>query len=83
MGYTPLEAFALYAFLFDVYVKEVDEYLAKLKNANVSNAKFYKTAKAEHTRFTTVHKTLFTVNLEHKPKAPQKQRSNLHSMELR
>jgi len=54
-------------------IKEIDEEIAKGKNANMENAKAYRLAKAEHTRFTTVHRTLFTVNKDHKPKAPQRQ----------
>ena len=58
-------------------IKEIDEEITKGKNVNAENAKSYRAAKAEHTRFTTVHRTLYTVNNEHKPKAPkrQKQRS--------
>ncbi|MCL1883444.1 MAG: relaxase/mobilization nuclease domain-containing protein [Defluviitaleaceae bacterium] len=55
-------------------VKEIDEEIAKGKNANVQNAKLYRTAKAEHTRFTTVHRKLYVINNEHKPKAPQRQK---------
>ena len=54
-------------------VKQIDENIAQLKNANVSNAEYYRKAKAKHHRFTTVHRTLFTVNKDHKPKAPQRQ----------
>jgi hypothetical protein len=54
-------------------IKEIDEEIAKGKQANVENAKYYRIVKAEHTRFTTVHRKLFTVNNEHKPKAPQRQ----------
>ena len=54
--------------------KEIDEEISNIKNANLQNAKHYKTAKAEHTRFTTIHRKLFAVNNEHKPKAPQKQK---------
>ena len=55
-------------------VKEIDEQIAKGKSANETNYKSYRTAKAEHTRFTDVHRTLFTVNKDHKPQAPQRQK---------
>ena len=55
-------------------IKEIDEEIAKGKNANALNAKYYQTAKAEHTRFTTVHRKLYAVNNEYKPKAPQRQK---------
>jgi len=54
-------------------IKEIDEEITKGKAANVENAKSYRAAKAEHTRFTTVHRKLYAVNNEHKPKAPQRQ----------
>ncbi|MCL1883150.1 MAG: hypothetical protein FWF81_05280 [Defluviitaleaceae bacterium] len=54
-------------------IKEIDEEIAKGKNANEINAKSYRLAKAEHTRFTTVHRKLYAVNNEHKPKAPKRQ----------
>ena len=54
-------------------VKEIDEEIAKGKNANALNAKYYRAAKAEHTRFTTVHRKLYAVNNEHKPKPLQRQ----------
>ncbi|MCL2199763.1 MAG: hypothetical protein FWB80_12665 [Defluviitaleaceae bacterium] len=62
-------------------VKEIDEEIAKGKNANVQNAKYYRTAKAEHTRFTTVHRKLYAVNSEHKPKAPQRQKQRSQDKE--
>ena len=54
-------------------IKEIDEEIAKGKNVNEQNAKHYRTAKAEHTRFTRVHSKLYAVNNEHKPKAPKRQ----------
>jgi len=55
-------------------IKEIDEEIAKGKNVNEQNAKHYRAAKAEHTRFTVVHKKLYVVNNEHKPKPPQRQK---------
>ena len=54
-------------------LKEIDVEVAKGKNANAANWKHYRTAKAEHKRFTDVHKTLFAVNLEQKPKEQKRQ----------
>ena len=63
-------------------IKEIDEEIAKGKNANVQNAKYYRIAKAEHTRFTTVHRKLYAVNNEHKPKAPQRQKQQSRGIEI-
>ena len=54
-------------------IKEIDAEIAKGKKVNETNAKYYRVAKAEHTRFTTVHKTLFVANKDHKPQAPKRQ----------
>jgi len=54
-------------------IKEIDGEIASIKKVNVTNAEYYRKAKVEHTRFTTVHRTLYAVNHEHKPKVPQKQ----------
>jgi len=62
-------------------IKEIDEQIAKGKNANVQNTKYYKTAKAEHTRFTTVHRKLYAVNNEHKPKILQRQKQRSQDWE--
>jgi len=62
-------------------IKEIDEEIAKGKNVNAENAKSYRAAKAEHTRFTIVHRKLYAVNNEHKPKAPQRQKQMSHGME--
>ncbi|MCL2852698.1 MAG: hypothetical protein FWE20_06670 [Defluviitaleaceae bacterium] len=63
-------------------IKEIDEEIAKGKEANVLNAKYYRTAKAEHTRFTTIHRKLYAVNNEHKPKAPQRQKQRSQGYEF-
>jgi len=63
-------------------LKDIDGYIDNLKNLNVKNAKAYRAAKAEHTRFTTVHKKLYAVNHEHKPKAPQRQKQRSQDWEL-
>jgi hypothetical protein len=39
------------------------------------------TPKAEHIRFTTVHRKLYAVNNEHKPKAPQRQKQRSQDKE--
>jgi len=54
-------------------IKEIDEEIAKGKNANAINAKSYAIAKAEHSRFTAVHRKLYAVNNEHKPQTQQRQ----------
>ena len=53
-------------------LKEIDEEVAKGKSVNVENGKAYRAAKAEHTRFNTVHRKLYAVNNEHKPKPPKR-----------
>jgi vacuolar-type H+-ATPase subunit I/STV1 len=62
-------------------VKEIDEEIAKGKNANVENAKHYRAAKAEYARFTTIHRKLYDVNRIHKPQAPQKQKQHSQGLE--
>ena len=63
-------------------LKELDENIAKGKKANMSNKKYYDKANAEYNRFTRVHRKLFDVNHEHKPRVPQKQKQRSQEMEL-
>jgi len=63
-------------------LKEIDGEITKGKNVNAENAKSYRAAKAEHTRFTTVHRKLYSVNSEHKPKIPQRQKQRSQGMEI-
>jgi len=63
-------------------IKEIDEEIANIKKVNVTNAEYYRIAKAKHTRFTTVHRKLYDVNHEHKPKAPQRQKQRSQHFEI-
>ena len=63
-------------------LKEIDESIEKGKQANVTNQKSYAIAKAEHDRFIKVHKKLFAVNHEHKPKVPQQQKQRSKGYEI-
>jgi len=63
-------------------IKEIDAEIASIKKVNVTNAEYYRIAKAEHTRFTSVHSKLFAVNNEHKPKPPKRQRQRSQDWEI-
>jgi hypothetical protein len=62
-------------------LKELDERIAKIEKANVTNKKSYAQAKAEYGRFASVHRKLFAVNKEHEPKPPQRQKQRAKGYE--
>ena len=63
-------------------LKEIDAEIAKGKNANAVNQKSYDIAKDELDRFYLVHRKLSSVNREHTPRVPQKQKQRSQGYEL-